>query len=146
RHSLLAQLVRVVERFLASDRLRIDPPLFNQDELRRRVLLTLTMQKIVQHVWAAIREQNVLEQEGKVQLTPVFDHERPVRRTGDMQPWYTGKPCEKTERSHINVCVYDSTWEAKAAFDLDHSQHVKAWAKNDHLGFEVWYVYGGVHK
>jgi len=146
RHSLLAQLVRVVERFLASDRLRIDPPLFNQDELRRRVLLTLTMQKIVQHVWEAIREQNVLQQEGKIQLTPVFDDERPVRRTGDMPPWYTGKPCEQTKRSHINVCVYDSTWEASDAFHLDQSEHVKAWAKNDHLGFEVWYVYRGVRK
>ena len=61
-----------------------------------------------------------------------------------MRTWYTGKPCERTKKSHINVCVYDSTWEASDAFVLDDSEHVAAWAKNDHLGFEVLYVYRGV--
>ena len=61
-----------------------------------------------------------------------------------MRTWYTGKPCERTRRSHINVCVYDSTWEASDAFALDDSDAVAAWVKNDHLGFEVLYVYRGV--
>ena len=61
-----------------------------------------------------------------------------------MRPWYTGKPCERTRRSHINVCIYDSAWEATDAFALDASEHVAAWVKNDHLGFEVLYVYRGV--
>lgn len=55
-----------------------------------------------------------------------------------------GKPCERTKKSHINVCVYDSTWEASDAFALDESDAVEAWVKNDHLGFEVLYVYRGV--
>jgi type III restriction enzyme len=42
------------------------------------------------------------------------------------------------------VCVYDSTWEASDAFVLDDSANVSAWVKNDHLGFEVLYVYRGV--
>lgn len=58
--------------------------------------------------------------------------------------WYTGKPCERTRKSHINVCVYDSTWEASDAFVLDNSDAVAAWVKNDHIGFEVLYVHGGV--
>ena len=58
--------------------------------------------------------------------------------------WYTGKPCEFTKKSHINFCVFDSTWEASEAFQLDHSNSVAAWAKNDHLGFEVLYTYRGV--
>lgn len=61
-----------------------------------------------------------------------------------MRTWYTGKPCERTRRSHINVCVYDSTWEASDAFALDDSEAVSAWVKNDHLGFELLYVYRGV--
>ena len=61
-----------------------------------------------------------------------------------MRTWYTGKPCEHTKKSHINVCVYDSTWEATDAFELDDSPHVAAWAKNDHLGFEMLYIYRGV--
>jgi type III restriction enzyme len=61
-----------------------------------------------------------------------------------MGTWYTGKPCEPAARSHINFCVYDSTWEASEAFELDHNSAVEAWVKNDHLGFEVLYVYRGV--
>ncbi|MCI0562742.1 MAG: hypothetical protein MN733_30035, partial [Nitrososphaera sp.] len=55
-----------------------------------------------------------------------------------------GKPCEPTKRSHINFCVYDSTWEACEAFELDRNPEVAAWVKNDHLGFEVLYIYKGV--
>jgi hypothetical protein len=36
------------------------------------------------------------------------------------------------------------TWEADDAFQLDESPHVAAWAKNDHLGFEVLYIDRGV--
>ena len=42
-----------------------------------------------------------------------------------MRPWYTGKPCEHTKRSHINVCVYDSRWEANESFELDRNQNVR---------------------
>ena len=44
----------------------------------------------------------------------------------------------------LNLCVADSTWEAVGAFALDRSSPVDAWVKNDHLGFEVFYVHGGV--
>ena len=138
RHFLIAQLVRLVERFILSDRIIITPALFNQDDLRRRLIITLNMTKVVQHIRDAIRFENT------ERLEPVFDRDRPIRSTGDMAIWYTGKPCEHTERSHINMCVYDSTWEASEAFELDRSPLVDAWAKNDHLGFEVLYVHRGV--
>ena len=79
-------------------------------------------------------------------LEPVFDNEHPIRCTGYMRPWYTGKPCEVTKRSHISHCVYDSTWEATEAFELERSRQVTAWVKNDHLGYEIMYVYKGVVK
>ena len=135
---LLAQLVRLVEQFVRSDKISITPALFNQDGLNRRLVITLNMTKVVHHIWEAIRFENTEK------LEPVFDRDRPIRSTGDMGTWYTGKPCEYTSRSHINFCVYDSTWEASEAFELDHNPEVKAWAKNDHLGFEVLYVYRGV--
>lgn len=138
REYLLAQLIGLVEKFLRSNRVQISPPLFYQDELRRRVLLTLNLTSIVQHIWDAIRQENT------ERLTPVFDTEHPIRATGDMRPWYTGKPHEWGKRSHINFCVYDSTWEAAEAFALDHDDRAEAWVKNDHLGFEVLYVYNGV--
>ncbi|MCY4160025.1 MAG: type III restriction endonuclease subunit R, partial [Bacteroidetes bacterium] len=61
-----------------------------------------------------------------------------------MNTWYTTKPCNPTKRSHINYCVFDSTWEADAAKILDSRSEVKAWVKNDHLGFEILYSYRGV--
>ena len=138
REVLLAQLVRIVEQFIRLDKIAISPPLFYQDDLRRRLIITLNMSRVVQHVWEAVRQENT------EQLTPVFDRDHPIRATGDMRTWYTGKPCERTKRSHINVCVYDSTWEASDSFVLDNSEHVAAWVKNDHLGFEILYIYGGV--
>ena len=138
REVLLAQLVRIVEQFIRSDRISISPPLFYQDELRRRLIITLNMSRVVQHVWEAVRQENT------ERLAPVFDRDHPIRSTGEMRTWYTGKPCERTRKSHINVCIYDSTWEASDAFVLDDSDVVAAWVKNDHLGFEVLYVYRGV--
>ncbi len=138
REVLLAQLIRIVEQFIRSDRITINPPLFYQDELRRRLIITLNMSRVVQHVCDAVRQENT------ERLAPVFDRDRPIRSTGDMRTWYTGKPCARTRKSHINVCVYDSTWEASDSFVLDESDTVAAWVKNDHLGFEVLYVYRGV--
>ena len=138
KESLLAQLVRLVEQFIQSDKITITPGLFNQDDKRRRLIITLSMTKVVQHIWEAIRFENTEKRE------LVFDHDNPIRTTGNMGTWYTGKPCEYTKKSHINFCVFDSAWEASESFELDQNEHVDAWVKNDHLGFEVLYVYRGV--
>jgi type III restriction enzyme len=138
REYLLAQVIRLVERYIESDKIRVDPPLFNQDNLRRRIIITLHMSSVAEHLKQAFHFENTEA------LIPIFDTERPIRTTGDMLPWYTGKPCEHTRRSHINLCVFDSRWEASEAFELDRSQHVAGWAKNDHLGFEITYSFKGV--
>ena len=141
KENLLAQVIRLVERFITSPLLEINPPLFYRDEMRRRVMLTLNMARIVQHVFEQIRFGNT------VTVEPVFDSNRPIRSTADMLPWFTGKPVVAANHSHINLCVADSTWEAQAAYELDHNLSVAAWAKNDHLGFEVAYIFAGVfHK
>jgi type III restriction enzyme len=141
REYLLAQLVRLVEHYIESGRVIVDPPLFNEDDKRRRIVITLNMTKVVQHLWEAIRFENALT------LEPVFDTERPIRSTGDMLPWYSGKACEHTKRSHINMCVYDSRWEANESLELDRNQNVRAWVKNDHIGFEITYSFKGIiHK
>lgn len=138
REVMFAQLVRIVERFICSDRISVLPPLFYQDELRRRLIITLNMSRIVQHVCEAVQHRNT------ERVTLVFDRDHPIRSTAEMRAWYTGRPCERTRKSHINVCVYDSAWEDSDAFELDHSDGVAAWAKNDHLGFEVLYLDRGV--
>lgn len=137
---LFGQLIGVVEEFLRTDRLEITPKLFAQSDVHRRVLLALSMSRIVQHLKDAIRSSNTESR----QL--VLDENWPIRSTGDMRPWYTSKPCEPTKGSHISHCVYDGAWEAAEAHWLEHREaadFVSAWAKNDHLGFEVRYIYNG---
>src|SRR5438309_6443207 len=138
REFLLAQVIRLTETYLNSGHIVVSPEPFSQDEVRRRILYTLNMTKIVQHLWEAIRFENALA------VVPIFDKERPIRSTGNMQPWFTRRPCEPAVRSHINLCVFDSRWEASEAFELDRNSNVAAWVKNDHLGFEILYVFKGV--
>lgn len=139
--ALLAQLIRLVEKFIMrSDMIRITAgTLVAPSNIPRKLILTLCMTKVVQHIiLEAVRFQNTQK------LDIVFDQDRPICSTGDMHTWYTCKPCEPTKRSHINYCVYDSTWEAADASILDASPEVDAWAKNDHLGFEILYTHRGV--
>jgi type III restriction enzyme len=137
REALLGQVVPLAERFLRSDRLEVRPAYFGENALCRRIVLTLGMGRIVQHLFEAIRHENVSARR------IVLDPEQPRRSTGDMATWFTTKPCAPTQRSHINVCVFDSTWESTEAFALDQAPEVAAWAKNDHLGFEVHYLFQG---
>ncbi len=138
--ALMAELVRLTEQFIDSDRIQISPALFNRDKKKRQIVITLNMSKIIRHFWQAIEFNNT----EKTAL--VLDTNHPIRSTGDMIPWRTGKQCESTKKSHINYCVFDSTWEASESFELDRNKAVEAWAKNDHLGFEVLYVYNGTVK
>ena len=135
---LLAQLVGLVEDFMASETLSIIPKQWNKDELKRRLVMILNMNRIVNHIWSAIRFENVKSRE------VILDNERPRSSTADMGLWYTGKPCGKTKKSHINFCVYDSTWEGSVGYALDRSDLVEAWVKNDHIGFEIPYFYQGI--
>ena len=86
--------------------------------------------------------QRVAQQNTK-QLTPVFDQEHPIGATGQMRTWYTTKPCFPAIKSHISHLVGDSSWEGYAANIFDTSNHVVAYAKNDHLGFIIYYMWQG---
>ena len=137
RDSLLSQVILLVEKVLLSDRIRSKNARVDGEDLKRRVLLILNMNRIVQHLWEAIRFENTTK------LQPVFDTHRPLLSTADMRAWYTARPCERTTKSHISVVVYDSRWEASEAYYLEKSKLVDRWVKNDHLGFEILYVFRG---
>jgi len=139
-NSLFSQLVPLVEQFIQSDRLQISPPLFGLDETKRRILIRLNAVKIVNHIFGAIQEENTEA------LALVVDQDYPIRSTGDMKPWETSKPVIHTKNSHINFCVCDSGWEANASMAFDGNDNIAAWVKNDHLGFEIRYIYNGVEQ
>ena len=139
-NALFAQLVPVVEKFIESERLEISPPLFVDDK-RKRVLVRLNAAKIVNHLAPFIQQENVASYE------IVVDVNKPIISTADMKPWDTARPCDAYRKTHINLCVYDSRWEKTTAFHLDRSEYVAAWVKNDHLNFEIRYLFdGGEHK
>jgi type III restriction enzyme len=140
-NDLFAQLVPLVENFMVSDKLQISPPLFGLDETKRRILIRLNAVRIVNHLSKTIQAENTEA------FALVVDQDYPIRSTSEMKPWDTGKHAEPVRRSHINFCVCDSTWEATEARAIDRSEHVAAWVKNDHLGFEIRYIFNGVeHK
>jgi len=137
-YDFLAQLLRITEEFINSNKISIKTDLFNRDKVRKNILLTLNISRIIQHFWVAIKDQNA------ALLTPVFDSEKPIRSTSDMPTWYTSKPNEWHKKCHINFTVFDSTWEANNANIIDKHAAVRAFVKNDHLGFIVKYHYKGV--
>jgi len=136
REYLAVQLVRIVESFLKLERLEI-PSLFHSDPLRRRILIALNIDFVVQHLMMYITEQNT------ERLTPVFDEENPIGSTGRMRTWYTTKPCVPTTKSHISHLVSDSSWEGHAGNIFERREEVLAYAKNDHLGFQIHYMWKG---
>jgi len=136
REVLIHQLIRLVEQFFASDRLEI-PSLFHQDPLRRRILIALSIDIIVQHVIAQVQQQNA------ERLEPVFDSEFPISATRLMRTWYSTKPCIETSKSQISHAVADSTWEHYTIGVLEKRVEVASYAKNDHLGFQIYYLWRG---
>lgn len=140
-NALFTQLLPIVENFIYSDKLEISPSMFGLEDKRRRVLVRLNAATVVNHLVPFIQEENVESYE------LVVDTNKPIISTGDMKAWNTSKPYDAFKKTHVNLCVYDSRWEKTAAIHLDRSPHVAAWAKNDHLGFEVRYIFnGGEHK
>ena len=136
REYLLYQLIRLVEQYIASDKLVV-PSLFHQEPLRKRILLTLNADRVVEHLLRHVYEHNT----EKVEL--IFDEDAPIGSTRYMRTWYTTKPNVPTVKSQISHAVGDSTWEGHAANVLETSDKVVSYVKNDHLGFQIHYLWNG---
>ena len=133
---LLMQFVRLVEAYLSSDRIEI-PSLFHSDPIRRRILIALNIDGVVQHLLRFVSQQNTTA------LVPVFDEENPIGATGQMRPWYTTKPNVPTVRSHISHVVGDFRGSNTPPMPSRPAPRLLAFAKNDHLGFQVHYLWNG---
>lgn len=138
KEMFLIQLISIIEQFISSGKIVIQNPVFNSDESKKRILIMLNMNKVIQHIWNLIRSENTSA------LTPVFDKENPIRSTNNIRSWWTSKPCERFEKTHTNLVVCDSSWEYLEAKTFNESEHVKSFIKNDHLNFVVYYNFQGV--
>lgn len=135
--SLIGQVIRITEEYIRSGKIKIYPALFETDIMRRKIVLAFNMEKVIRNLWSSIKSTNTEE------IRPVFYEGKRERSTEEMPNWWTARPNDITQKSHINRCVYDSTWESSEAYCLEHNENVKAWAKNDHLGFHVNYCFEG---
>jgi type III restriction enzyme len=136
---LAFQLIRLVDAFIASDKLEI-PNEFHQEPLRRRILISLNMDRIVQHLLRHVTSQN------QERIEAVFDPEFPIGSTRYMRTWYTSKVAEPTQKSQISHLVVDSTWEQLAHQVLERSSSVVSYARNERLGFQIYYMWNGAKR
>jgi type III restriction enzyme len=130
-----------VDEYLRRGRLDWGQIRLDDDEVLRRVVLYINVPNIVNHLFDAIRKQRAHEDFEARRIRYNEDH--PVRSTGTLAPWATRKPVVLPDKCHLTACPVDSTWEAHAVSVLDHLEEVQAWVKNDHIGFEVPYLYNG---
>lgn len=60
----------------------------------------------------------------------------------------TSKPCWTTgarpPKCHISHVVLDSSWEEQLALTLENHPRVRAYAKNQAMGFDIPYLHGGI--
>ena len=136
---LAFQLIKIIESFVKTKKLEI-PSTFHQEPLKKRILIALSVDLIVQHLMRYLVEQN------EESLELIFDQENPVGATSTMRTWYTTKPCQGAIKSQISHVVVDAAWEAHVANILESGslgEVVKAYAKNDHLGFSILYMWNG---
>lgn len=140
KHMLLSQIIKITDKFINSNKLIFCPDNFEDSPMKRKIAIGMSLTKIIEYLFTHIKENSYES------LIPIFDKNRPIRSTRDMFPWYTGKPCEYSIKSHINMCVYDSTWESSHSFLLDKKESVESWVKNEKLGFEIYYVHNGISR
>jgi type III restriction enzyme len=130
---LFPQVLAVVERYVQKRVSRVG------DARIEEIALEQYRSAIVERLVAAIEPD---EDEGEPPILPRIDRQRPVGSTAGVQ-FRTTRPTMGTAKSHISHVVLDSNWESSAAARMEMSSHVLAYAKNDHLGFEIFYEWRG---
>uniref|UniRef100_A0A7C5VVH9 Helicase/UvrB N-terminal domain-containing protein n=1 Tax=Thermomicrobium roseum TaxID=500 RepID=A0A7C5VVH9_THERO len=132
RHVLFPQVLRCVWEYLEE---RVT---FRGDVAPEEVALLRYRQRILDRLSEAI-EPDV--EAGDPPLLPVLERFRPMGSTGDVL-FRTSRPAVGTTKSHISHVVLDApTWEHSVAYALERLEEVIAYARNDHLGFAIPYMW-----
>lgn len=136
--SHIGQLMEIIDKFLESDKLQLKIPQFSGTEDLKRIVITLNLQKIVNHIGGFIRGSS------RQAPTIILDSVRPSRSTATSQTWYTSKSTQPVVKSQISHITIDSGWEKIGIeFERDRIPGLISWVKNDHLGFEIYYFWQG---
>jgi type III restriction enzyme len=134
RHQLYKPVLDVVKKYVAT---RIN---FNGVDYRE-LALEMYFKRVIQLLTVAIRPDT---ESGEPPLLPVLNHFAPFG-TSKYVHFPTKKACHPVRKSHVNLVVLDSDeWERSAAQQLELSDEVVAFVKNDHLEFTIPYTYDGI--
>jgi len=104
----------------------------------KNILIALNLQKITNHIGSFIKSSS------SEAPTVVLDPVRPKRSTATAMTWYTSKPSMPVKKSQISHIVIESGWEKIGLeFERNRIPELISWVKNDHLGFEIFYLWQG---
>ncbi|NQU77105.1 type III restriction endonuclease subunit R, partial [Candidatus Falkowbacteria bacterium] len=136
--SHIGQLIQIIDEFLTSKKLLIKVPLFSGTKKLKNIIIALNLQKIINHIG------NFIQGSSKESPVAVLDPVRPKRSTATAMTWYTAKSTQPVKKSQMSHIVTDSGWE-KIGFEFERNRipGLVSWAKNDHLGFEIFYLWRG---
>lgn len=139
--SQIGQLMELFDRFMASDKFSIKIPQFAGTEKLKNIVIALNVQKIINHIGHFIRVSS--KDAPALTLDPV----RPKRSTAAAMTWYTSKPTQPVNKSQLSHIVIDSGWEKIGLeFERNRIPGIVSWVKNDHIGFEIFYLWQGQAK
>ena len=133
KHHAVRMIFPLVEQFIHSPKFQIKP-IYEKE--RKALVVMMKMNEIVNKVFSLIQKDSVEE------LSVIYDKDSQFSSTKEAGEWWTKKKTAIFKKTHINQCVTDSPWEYTHARELDKNKEVKAWVKNDHLGFVVEYIDG----
>lgn len=133
RHLLFPQVFAFVQRYIER---RVKFNGVDERELGLERYIQMTVQRLAE----SIKPDDSL---GEPPLLPILNRYRPVGSTAGVD-FPTTRPVTPAKKSHINLVVQHSDWEAQAAVILDSIEVVESYARNDHLGLAIPYEYFGI--
>lgn len=131
RHQLFPQVYIYVDEYVET---RVDFADADPCELG----LEVYMRRVSDRLLDAIRPD---DEQGELPLLPILNRYNEIGSTANVD-FMTVQRVHSTTKSHVNQVVLDTVkWERAAAFQLEDSNLVRAYVKNDHLEFNIPYVY-----
>ena len=131
RSLLFPQVLRSVQQYIAQ---RVDFSGCHPCEIG----LKTYAEKISSLIIAAIQPD---DQKGESPLIPRLNRYKPIGSSANVH-FKTTKPVQATQKSHLNFVACDTgSWEQAATFQLEASEHVLCYVRNDRLEFNIPYDY-----
>jgi type III restriction enzyme len=134
RHRLFPQVLKIVEEYCES---RVDW----SGQKKQELALDVYMKPLVTRLTDAIRPKSA---DGQDLLLPVINRFIPWGSSANVD-FTTIRQCYPTQKSHVDQVVLDTlTWEQSVAHQVESSDAVSHYVRNDHMGFSIPYEYMGV--